>query len=409
MGITFEVLEQLDEKVALAWDRLLIADAQREAGQHTTGGQHRIALAQTNPFVRSAWLRQLEQSGSVGPGTGWQVAHLVLRDTASASLEYLAALPLYLKSHSYGEYVFDWAWADAYERAGLPYYPKLLSAVPFTPVPGPRVLFREASHAQQLVDELIRLAKSNRFSSVHLLLGRQSEKNLLDSKIWLTRSNVQFHWINQNWKTFDDFLQSLIQPKRKKIRAERRKFQDTGLRCERLTSDQLTPEDWQFFYQCYCATYAAHHSIPYLTEAFFCGASRDQGLPPLSQMVDCLMVKVLDGDRPIAASLCIYDDEALYGRYWGCIESVPFVHFEASYYQPLEFAIERGLKRFEGGAQGEHKMARGFSPVATRSMHWLAHPQFHDAIERFLAREQQGIRAYENELLDRNPFKAVSQ
>jgi uncharacterized protein len=359
-----------------------------------------------NPFLSHAWLRLLETSGSVGAGTGWSPAHLVTwADTVGPDGKVknsvvAAVLPLYAKQHSYGEYVFDWAWADAYARSGLEYYPKLLSAIPFTPVPGPRLMADSDEAARATLLALEKLAKANKISSIHVLFSRPFEQGLLRERGWLERSNVQFHWQNKQWQDFEHYLASLTQPKRKKIRAERRKFAELGLHCERLTNATITQADWDFFYRCYCATYEAHRSTPYLKEAFFRG---------ITEAADCLLVKVMRGTEPIAASLCIYSESTLYGRYWGCVESLPFVHFEASYYQPIEFAIEQQIQTFEGGAQGEHKMARGFTPVATNSMHWLAHPQFKDAIAKFLEREGQSIEGYMDELNERNPFTATAK
>ncbi len=383
-----QVIDSLNLDLQSDWQSLQIRDAARQG--------HAV-----NPFLSHAWLRLLETSQSVGAGTGWSPAHLLTwaqtKANGLASEQLVAALPLYAKEHSYGEYVFDWAWADAYARSGLDYYPKLLSAIPFTPVPGPRLMADSDEAAKATLIALEKLAVGKKISSIHILFSRGFEQNLLRERGWLERSNVQFHWQNNQWQHFDDYLASLTQPKRKKIRAERRKFDELGLHCVRLTNNDITAADWDFFYRCYCATYAAHHSTPYLTEAFF---------KQIAQTVNCLLVKVMNGDKPIAASLCIYSETTLYGRYWGYIESFPFVHFEASYYQPIEFAIEKNLQTFEGGAQGEHKMARGFTPVATHSMHWLAHPQFKDAIERFLEREGQAIEGYLDELNERNPFIA---
>jgi uncharacterized protein len=386
-----QVIDTLGLDLQTEWQALQMRDAARQG--HVP-----------NPFLSHAWLRLLETSGSVGRGTGWSPAHLVTwadsvePDGTVKSSAITAVLPLYAKQHSYGEYVFDWAWADAYARSGLEYYPKLLSAIPFTPVPGPRLMADSDEAARATLLALEKLAKANKISSIHVLFSRPFEQALLRERGWLERSNVQFHWQNKQWHDFEHYLASLTQPKRKKIRAERRKFAELGLHCERLTNATITQADWDFFYRCYCATYDAHHSTPYLTESFFKG---------ITAAANCLLVKVMRGTEPIAASLCVYSQATLYGRYWGCVESVPFVHFEASYYQPIEFAIEQQIQTFEGGAQGEHKMARGFTPVATNSMHWLAHPQFKDAIAKFLEREGQSIEGYMDELNERNPFTAA--
>ena len=374
------------------WQQLLQGDNARQ-GSVEQGVGH-------SPFVSWDWFNALESSRSVGDGTGWNPLHLV---TYGSDGNIHAALPLYIKQHSYGEYVFDWAWADAYQRSGLDYYPKLLSAIPFTPVPGARLLALSEAAARACLEALMQLARNEQFSSAHMLFGRSFENQILAEQGWMKRSGVQFHWRNPGWQHFDDYLAQLAQPKRKKIKAERRKFAELGLHCVRLTGNEITAQDWTFFQACYANTYREHHSTPYLTPAFFKGLTGS----PLAQ--HCLLIKIMrqvDGAMlPIAASLCLFDEQALYGRYWGCLEYLPFVHFEASYYQPIEFAIERGIGRFEGGAQGEHKMARGFMPVQTQSMHWLARPQFADAVARFLERESSGIDGYMSELDERNPFK----
>ncbi len=384
------LFERLDDLEQSAYEDLLHADAQRRK----LGPSH---FSGVNPFVTWPWLQALEQSLSVGTKTGWQVAHVALFNSRD---ELQAFMPLYLKNHSYGEYVFDWAWADAYQRAGLDYYPKLLGAIPFTPVPGQRLLARDAPAAKQMVSEIELFAKANQLSSVHVLFVLPDEQQHLQEAGWLVRKTVQFHWQNPGWQSFDDFLASLTQPKRKKIKAERRKFSELGLTVQRLTGEQITKADWDLFYRCYCHTYRDHHSTPYLTRSFF---------ELLAQHLahQCLMVVISKDQAPIAASLCLFDQERLYGRYWGCLEPLPLMHFEASYYQPIEFAIERKLKVFEGGAQGEHKMARGFLPVTTYSYHWLAQPQFLEAIDRYLQRESGAIDSYVDELSQRAPFKDI--
>jgi uncharacterized protein len=383
-----QVVASLDAALAQPWKKLEEQDCLRVTNA-------RGIAEPRNPFVAFEWLKLLETSKSVGPGTGWNPAHIL---TYNQDDQLVGATPLYLKEHSYGEYVFDWAWADAYARAGLDYYPKLLGAVPFTPVPGPRVLAANNDAAHACVIGLEKVARNNQLSSAHVLFARQDDHQIFLERGWLERTTIQFHWLNQDWKDFEDFLSSLSQPKRKKIRAERKKFAATGLHCTRLAGTDITESDWDFFYECYVRTYRAHRSSPYLTREFFMS---------LGSAANCLMVKVMRDQSAVAASLCVYNDHRLFGRYWGCVESIPFVHFEASYYQPIEFAIERCLKVFEGGAQGEHKMARGFSPVQTFSAHWLAHPQFKDAIERYLEREENAIHGYIDELNERNPFAKV--
>jgi len=353
-------------------------------------------LADTpNPFVRHAFLAALQSSASVGADTGWQPHFVVLHDRAGAIA---AAAPLYLKDHSYGEYVFDWAWADAYHRNGLAYYPKGLVAVPFTPVPGPRLLARDAPARRALAHALADEADARGLSSLHVLFPPEADARALADEGWMRRRGVQFHWTNPGYADFEGFLATLTQPKRKKIRAERRKVAEAGITLDVLEGPAIDQADWAFFQRCYRQTYALHHSTPYLNRAFFLELGR-------TMPANLLMVRARVGARPVAAALLLHDREALYGRYWGAVEHVPCLHFEASYYTPMEWAIARGLRRFEGGAQGEHKMARGFLPVQTCSLHRLAHPAFADAVQRFLERESGGIDAYLDELDERSPLR----
>ena len=345
------------------------------------------------PFVRHAFLQALETTGCVGPGTGWTPCHLTLWDGDTLA----GAVPLYRKSHSWGEYVFDWAWADAYERNGLRYFPKLLSAIPFTPVAGPRLLAADEVARAALAGALLAHARSARVSSLHVLFASAPENAALAQTGFMIRQGVQFHWQNGGYRHFDDFLAALSQPKRKKIRAERRKVAEQGVRLHRLIGTDISESDWDFFYRCYEATYAAHGSTPYLTRSFFSvlAAAMPQAL---------VMVRAERDARPVASSLLMRDATRLYGRYWGAIEPIACLHFECAYYQAIETAIETGIAIIEGGAQGEHKMARGFLPVATRSAHWLREPAFADAVERFLAREGSMVSAYLDELTERSPF-----
>jgi predicted N-acyltransferase len=360
-----------------------------------------LAAAQDrpNPFLSFAFLDALHESGSAAPETGWQPQYLALYDRDASGNERLAAaLPLYVKDHSYGEYVFDWAWADAYQRHGLPYYPKLLSAIPFTPVTGPRVLARDDAARTALVEVLRVTRQAAGVSSAHILFPPDAEARQLAEAGYLLRSGVQFHWMNAGYASFDDFLATLEQKKRKNIRAERRKVRDAGVVLRRVRGCEVTDEEWRFFTRCYRHTYAEHFSSPYLNLDFFRRIGRT--------MPDNLLLVIAERDgQPIASSLVVHDATTLYGRYWGALEHLPCLHFEAAYYQPLEFCIEQGIQVFEGGAQGEHKMARGFLPTRTWSAHWLAHPSFADAVERFLEREAGGIDEYIDELNDRNPFR----
>ena len=350
----------------------------------------------SGPFARHAFLAALQDSGCVGQDSGWQPAFVCLED-ARGVLQ--AAAPLYLKTHSYGEYVFDWAWADAYHRNGLAYYPKAVVAIPFTPVPGPRLLASDAAARTALVKALGSVTQELGVSGLHVLFPNEQDAAALQAGGLLRRVGVQFHWRNPGWPDFEAFLAALSQPKRKKIRAERRKVAEAGVRVDMLEGSDITEADWTFFARCYRMTYSLHHSTPYLNRAFFLqiGRTMPQSL---------LMARASRAGQPIAASLLMRDEQAIYGRYWGALEHVPCLHFEASYYAPIEWAIRHGISRFEGGAQGEHKMARGFLPVQTSSWHQLAHPAFADAVERFLARETGGVDAYLDELNERSPIRA---
>lgn len=352
------------------------------------------AQEEVNPFLSYAFLHAMHESGSASEASGWQPRYLTLwQDDAL-----VAALPMYAKFHSYGEYVFDWAWADAYRRNGLEYYPKLLSAIPFTPVTGGRLLAAHAQARTALIVALQKVQQANDLSSTHILYPPESEARALEKAGFMLRKGVQFHWQNQGYDNFEQFLSTLEQKKRKNIRAERRKVHEAGITMRRVEGKDATESDWKFFKRCYDHTYRAHHSSPYLNLDFFLRIG--QTMPE-----NILLVVAEREGRPIASSLLIYDQHALYGRYWGAIEQHPCLHFEAAYYQPLEFCIANKIMAFEGGAQGEHKMARGFLPQQTWSAHWLAHPGFADAVENFLGQEGKGIEAYVDELNERNPFK----
>ncbi|MBD8632248.1 N-acetyltransferase [Oxalobacteraceae sp. CFBP 8755] len=353
------------------------------------------AQAAPTPFLSYAFLHALHASGSAAPESGWQPQFLLLYDAADVLA---GALPLYVKGHSYGEYVFDWAWADAYARNGLDYYPKLLSAIPFTPVAGSRLLAVDAAARAALIDVLTATQSATEVSSTHILFPPEDEAQALKDAGFLLRSGVQFHWLNQGYASFDEFLATLEPKKRKNIRAERRKVVDAGVTMRRVRGADATREDWVLFNRCYRNTYKDHHSTPYLNLDFFLriGATMPDNI--------LLVIAELEG-RAVAASLVIHDADTLYGRYWGALEHVPCLHFEAAYYQPLEFCIEQGIATFEGGAQGEHKMARGFLPTKTWSAHWLAHPSFANAVENFLQREAGGIDDYLDELNERSPFR----
>ncbi len=367
------------------------------------------AQPEPSPFMRHEYLAAMHDSGSASPERGWtpQFVTLWRGDVLQA------ACALYLKDHSYGEYVFDWAWANAYEQHGLAYYPKAVVAVPFTPVPGARLLARDAQSRTLLVQGLVAVCREQELSSLHLLFGADADIAACTEAGLMLRHTVQFHWTNTRsspndtetgYTGFDAFLASLSHDKRKKIRQERRKVADAGVsfRCSRGTD--ISNADWDFFYRCYERTYREHGNPPYLTRDFF------QRMADTLPEAWLLFVAERDG-RPIATSLiALSTDEAqplvAYGRYWGALERVDCLHFEACYYQPIAWCIAHGAARFEGGAQGEHKMARALMPVRTTSAHWLAHPSFADAVERFLEREGAGIENYMDHLEERSPFKA---
>jgi len=353
------------------------------------------ALAGGNPFLRHEFLGALLETGCASARTGWRPQFLLLeRDGRLAG-----AMPLFVKSHSRGEYVFDWAWADAYARQGLAYYPKLLCAVPFTPVSGPRLLAADDAAREALAGAA--LAAAREFSSLHVLFAPREEAALLEGRGMLLRRTVQFHWRNEGYADFEGFLGRLSHQRRKNIRQERRRVREAGVALRWIEGTAIGPRDWEFFYRCYASTYAAHGNRPYLSLEFFqrIGAAMPENL---------LLVVAERRGTPIAAALDVIGGGAMYGRYWGALEHVPLLHFEACYYQAIEFAIARGLERFEGGAQGEHKLFRGLMPVETLSVHWLAEPRFARAVEDYLAREAQGIAQYVNELHEHTPFKVTS-
>jgi len=352
------------------------------------------AQKESNPFLSFAFLDALHASGCANERTGWEPHYL----TIWREEQLVAAMPLYIKHHSYGEYVFDWAWADAYHRNGFEYYPKLLSSIPFTPVSGGRLLAIDDEASNALIFALSDLQQTKGLSSTHILFPPKAQALALQKAGFMLRAGVQFHWVNQHYGCFDDFLATLERKKRKNIRAERRKVAEAGVTFRHVLGKDATQDDWRFFTHCYNNTYAEHHSTQYLNLAFFqrIGTSMPQHL--------LLIIAEREG-QPIASSLVVYNENTLYGRYWGAIEHVPCLHFETAYYQALEFCIARGLQYFEGGAQGEHKMARGFLPTKTWSAHWLSHPAFSTAIEQFLKHENGGINTYIDELNERNPFQ----
>ncbi|MGH6609274.1 MAG: GNAT family N-acetyltransferase [Burkholderiaceae bacterium] len=351
-----------------------------------------------SPVLRYEFLHALHTTGCAAPRAGWEPQYLTLW----LGEQLAGAVPLYRKHHSYGEYVFDWAWANAYRQHGIEYYPKWLAAVPFTPVPGSRLIAHDSTARMALARALLEHASESELSSLHVLFAPKEEVEQLAAAGMLTRHAVQFHWFNRGYASFDEYLNALSQPKRKKIRAERRQVAAAGITFERKVGRDITEADWNFFVRCYATTYAAHYSTPYLTRRFF--AQIAQSMPE-----SLLLVIAHREEQPVASAFALFDHERLYGRYWGAVAYVPCLHFETSYYQMIEFAIERKLDVFEGGAQGEHKLARGFEPVTTYSSHWLAHPAFADAVERYLQQETRGIEAHVDELNERSALRIQAQ
>ncbi len=391
-----QVLDSPLQVDALAWNALLAAQNPAE---------------ESNPFMRHEYLAALLASASATAATGWTARFVTLRQHG----QLVGACALYLKDHSYGEYVFDHAWANAYQQHGLAYYPKAVVAPPFTPVPGARLLARDAATRLLLLKAVVAWCAQEGLSSLHLLFASDDDLQACEACGLMLRHNVQFHWTNiaLGYRDFEHFLDSLNCDKRKKIHQERRKVVDAGVRFRWVQGAAILRADWDFFYRCYEHTYEEHGNAPYLSRDFF---ERMQG----TMAQNWLLFVAERGDRPVAASLIALskDDTAdsaqfdqknrakiAYGRYWGAIERIDCLHFEACYYQPLAWCIAHGYQRFEGGAQGEHKMARALMPVKTSSAHWLAHPAFSDAVERFLAREDEGVQGYLDELARRNPFR----
>lgn len=373
--------------------RMRIASSLSEIGQNQWR-QLLASQAEDNPFLSYAFLDALHESGCAAADTGWRPCYITLwLDDALA-----AALPLYEKSHSYGEYVFDWAWAEAYQRHGYAYYPKLLSAVPFSPITGSRLLARDAAAQAALICALQQMQGEIEFSSSHLLFLPPAQAHSLQQVGFMLRSGVQFHWINRDYRNFEDFLAALDQKKRKNIRAERRKVMEEGVSFRHLDGREIQESDWIFFKRCYDKTYADHRSKPYLNLDFFLRIGRN-----MPQHLHLIIAE--RRGKPIAASLLVYSAGTAYGRYWGCTEHLPCLHFETAYYQAIEFCILQKIQVLEGGAQGEHKMCRGFLPQKTWSAHHLAHPAFANAIADFLERETAGVERYFNELVEHNPYK----
>ncbi len=376
------VFDRMDAVGAHAWDALVAAQAT------------------PTPFMRHAYLQAMTDSGSAVPQTGWALRLLTLWQGEALA----AACPVWLKGHSRGEYVFDWAWAEAYERHGLPYYPKAIVASPFTPVPGSRLLARHTADRAALLQALTGWCQTEGLPSLHILFGDHTDQTACQQAGLMLRQQVQFHWQNPGWQDFDDFLASLNQEKRKKIRQERRKVREAGVVFRTVQGHEASDADWAFVQQCYQQTYWEHGNPPYLQPGFFDAMRLDM---PDNWVI---FIGEMNG-QPVAMSLIGLQRDAdgtarvAYGRYWGATQRVDCLHFEACYYQPIEWCIAHGVQRFEGGAQGEHKMARALLPVNTASAHWIAHPGFAEAIGRFLAREREGVDGYMEALAQHSPLR----
>jgi predicted N-acyltransferase len=341
--------------------------------------------APMNPFVSHRFLDALERTGCTNAETGWLPQHLVVEDATGAVV---AAAPLYLKSHSYGEYVFDHGWADAFERAGGRYYPKLQCAVPFTPVTGPRLLVRDGPRAEEykaaLVGGLIEVARRTGVSSVHVTFPTEDDARRLEAGGFLLRNGYQFHWENAGYKTFDDFLGALASRKRKAIRKERQQVTASGIAVAALTGDAIKGRHWDAFHRFYVSTYDRKWGYPYLTREFF----EELGATMADRVV---LVMAERNGKPVAGALNLMGSDTLYGRNWGCAVDVPFLHFECCYYQAVDFAIAHGLQRVEAGTQGPHKLQRGYLPRLTWSAHWIRDQGFRRAVADFVARERRGV------------------
>lgn len=356
------------------WDRLVAAD---------------------NPFLKHGFLSALELSGSVGPRTGWTPAHQLVFE-ANGKLS--AALPAYLKTHSFGEYVFDHGWADACERAGIDYYPKLLAGIPFSPVTGPRLL-GEPQIISQVLDNLTQALDSQGLSSLHInFTDAAADAQMRGREGWLERLGCQYHWRNREYRDFQDFLDALNSRKRKQIRKEREQVARQGIEFEWREGHQLSEAEWDFVYLCYANTYHIRGRPPYLTRIFFSLLAEK-----MPQAIRVVIAK--QGTQPVAMAFSLIGGDSFYGRYWGCLAEYDRLHFETCFYQGMDYAIANGLQHFDAGAQGEHKLIRGFEPVITRSWHYLNHPGLRDAVARFLDEEREGVSRYAQEARSLLPYR----
>ena len=388
-AIAVRVVERISEVPASAWDTCA-------AG----------CEAPYNPFVSHAFLHALEDSGSVSARTGWQPHHLIIEDSDG---HLAGACPLYIKSHSQGEYVFDHAWAHAYERAGGDYYPKLQCAVPFSPVTGPRLLVRSepagglapATVRAALAAAMTEVTRRFGLSSLHVTFCTPEDADFLEAADFLIRHGHQFHWLNRDYGDFDAFLSDLTSRKRKNIRKERQKVRDSGIRMQALQGDDIKPVHWDHFYRFYIDTYDRKWGYPYLTREFFAALQETMAEDVV------LFIAELDGD-PIAGALNMRGGDALFGRNWGCDLRFKFLHFEACYYSAIEFAIAHGIQRVEAGTQGPHKLQRGYLPVRTQSAHWIPDPGFRRAIAEYLVRERAAEAEEMVDFCEFSPFRQRS-
>ncbi|RMG34242.1 MAG: N-acetyltransferase [Gammaproteobacteria bacterium] len=354
------------------------------------------------PHLRHEFLHALEAHGCLGERFGWLPRHIVIHDTEG---RLVAACPLYLKSNSYGEFVFDWSWADAYARNGLEYYPKLVSASPYTPATGPKLLLAPDAPIELrelLLDRVMALALENDCSSIHWLFTTDEETAHLENHRYLRRMGCQFHWENRGWNDFDAFLGSLTHGKRKNIRRERRRTREAGITFRWLDGHTASAEDWADFHLLYQSTFDRKGGIPTLSLDFFEALAHQ--LPD-----QVLLVQARHQGRPVAAAFNLVGEQTLYGRHWGCRERFHSLHFETCYYQGLEFCLQRGLRRFEPGAQGEHKVSRGFLPTPTWSAHWLGDARFSRAVQQFLQHEREGMQDYLTEMRSHSPYRQTME
>jgi predicted N-acyltransferase len=375
MALTFESLPSITAVDAPSWNR----------------------LAHDNPFLKHEFLVALERSGCIGGTTPWQPAYLVARDEHGLA----GAMPLYLKHDSHGEFVFDWGWADAFERTGRSYYPKLVAAIPFTPATGARLMLRpdtDSALGARLLAAARVLAHELEASSLHVLFPTEPERVLLEGSGFVTRKSCQFHWANDGYADFGEFLERFSSEKRKKAKRERRRVAEAGIEFQHLRGDEPTPADWDAIFEFYSRTFWRRGRPPYLNREFF--AEIATTMPS-----NLVIILARHQGQPIASAICFRSDSTLYGRYWGSLADFHSLHFETCYYQGIDYCIRERLQRFEPGTQGEHKVARGFTPQPTWSCHWLKDPAFHSAVADFLRRETRHVDAYMDEIGEHVPYR----